>query len=175
MKVFVAGARNITELDFSVQKKLSAMINNGYDIIVGDCFGIDALVQKFCNDFGYRNVTVYASNGHARNNIGNWKVKDIYVPPNIHGFDFYKQKDMAMAIDSDCGFMIWNGESRGTLNNMINLISQEKTVLVYLTTVKKLIVIKSFTELSSLIRRFAPAALKLYVKLSRDSMQLAMY
>lgn len=83
VKVFVAGARNITELDFSVQNKLSAMINNGYDIIVGDCFGIDALVQKFCNDFGYRNVTVYASNGHARNNIGNWKVKDIYVPPNI--------------------------------------------------------------------------------------------
>ena len=175
MKIFVAGARVVTELDFSVQKKLLAIMNKGYDIVVGDCSGVDASVQKFCNSFGYKNVIVYAGNGHARNNIGNWIVKDVYVPSNLHGFDFYKQKDIAMAMDADCGFMIWNGESRGTLNNIINLVSQEKDVLVYMTAVKKMVIIKSFTELSSLIRRYAPEALKTYIKLARDSMQMAMY
>lgn len=175
MKIFVAGARVITDLDLSVQKKLEAIMNKGYDILVGDCSGVDACVQKFCDSFGYKNLTVYAGNGHARNNIGNWAVKVVYVPPNLHGFDFYKQKDMAMATDADCGFMIWNGESRGTLNNIINLVSQEKDVLVYMTAVKKMAIIKSFTELSSLIRLFAPGALKTYIKLAKDSMQIAMY
>ncbi len=175
MKVFIAGARTVNDLDFSVQKKLAAIINKEYDILVGDCSGVDSSVQRFCNNFQYRKVTVYASNGRARNNIGNWNVKAISVSPEVHGFDFYKQKDMAMAMDADCGFMIWNGESRGTLNNMINLISQEKETLVYITTVKKMILLRSFTELSSLIRQYAPNALKTYIKLSKDSMQIAMY
>jgi len=58
---------------------------------------------------------------------------------------------------------------------MINLISQEKETLVYITTVKKMILLRSFTELSSLIRQYAPNALKTYIKLSKDSMQIAMY
>lgn len=69
----------------------------------------------------------------------------------MRGFDFYKQKDMAMANEADYGFMIWDGESRGTLNNVINLISQNKTVLVYLTLSGKMVVVKNFDELSNLV------------------------
>ena len=79
-------------------------------------------------------VTVFASNGEARNNFGQWKVESVPVAGNNKNFDFYTQKDIAMANRADYGFMIWNGESKGTLNNIINLTAQKKACIVYLTT-----------------------------------------
>ena len=69
MKVFIAGARSIKSLDYSVQKRIASICNKGYDILVGDCYGVDVSVQSFCANRIYKNVTVYASNGIARNNI----------------------------------------------------------------------------------------------------------
>ena len=77
-------------------------------------------------------VTVYASNGRARNNVGRWPVKNIPVAPAARGFEFFRQKDIAMANDADIGFMIWDGKSRGTLCNILTLAEQWKRVLVYL-------------------------------------------
>lgn len=68
--------------------------------------------------------------------MGNWRVQKVDVPRNVTGFDFYAQKDIQMSIDADYGLMIWNGKSRGTLNNIINLTNQGKEVLVYITTIK---------------------------------------
>lgn len=34
-----------------------------------------------------------------------------------------------MAKAADYGFMIWNGKSKGTLNNIINLVQYNKNVL----------------------------------------------
>ena len=39
---------------------------------------------------------------------------------------YYRAKDLAMVEDADCGFMIWNGESKGTLNNILNLLYMDK-------------------------------------------------
>lgn len=93
---------------------------------MGDCYGVDTAVQDFFIRLSYNNVTVFASNGKARNNIGNWNVENIHVDSSVKGFDFYKQKDIAMANSADYGFVIWDGSSRGTLNNIINLINQNK-------------------------------------------------
>lgn len=56
----------------------------------------------------------------------------IDASPSAKGFEFYAQKDKAMAKDADFGLMVWDGKSKGTLNNMINLLLQEKSVLLYL-------------------------------------------
>jgi len=131
MKIFIAGARAITRLDDNVKNKLSSICEKGYDVLVGDANGVDSSVQKFYADRKYDNVTVFASNGSARNNLGEWNVENVPVTNNLRGFEFYEQKDIAMANTADYGFMIWNGESKGTLNNILNLISQNKTCGVY--------------------------------------------
>ena len=125
MKIFIAGARAIIQFDDNINSRLFSIFEKGYDVLVGDATGVDSSVQRFFSDKGYKNVTVFASNGKARNNIGDWHVENISADSRLRGFDFYKQKDIAMANSADYGFMIWNGESKGTLNNIINLLTQE--------------------------------------------------
>ena len=36
-----------------------------------------------------------------------------------------------MAKKADIGFMIWNGKSRGTFNNIVNCIKLNKEVIIY--------------------------------------------
>ena len=93
-----------------------------------------------------RNVEIYASNGKVRNNFNNWNVVSVEVENGIKGFDFYVQKDIQMANDADTGFMIWNGESRGTFNNIINLLNQEKKVVLYLVNTMNFYLFKNREE-----------------------------
>ena len=151
MKIFIAGAKAIHRLDDEVIQRLNSIFQKGYDVLVGDCDGVDSSVQKYYADLHYTKVTVYASNGIARNNIGHWNVKAIDVSPTLTGFDFYKQKDIAMAHDADYGFMIWDGQSKGTLNNIVNLLFLDKKVLVYLAPYKKMASIKSFDDMDRLV------------------------
>lgn len=148
MKIFIAGAKSINDLDEPVQKKMLSIYKKNFDVLVGDCYGVDTSVQQFYANLGYNKVLVYASNGKARNNIGHWEIKAISVPHSVRGFDFYKQKDIAMANDADYGLMIWDGKSKGTWNNIVNLVSQNKTVAVYLTQKHKLVVVKTRNDLA---------------------------
>lgn len=151
MKVFIAGARSITTMDSFVTNKLCSIRNKHFDVLVGDCYGIDSVVQSFFAGCSYPKVTVYASNGKARNNVGKWLVKSIYVPSTVRGFDFFRQKDVAMANDADIGFMIWDGESRGTLCNILTLAKRGKTVLVYNPKRQSPIVVRSSYDVEKLI------------------------
>ena len=131
MKIFIAGPRAVRVLPQVVADRMTGLVGKGAMILVGDANGVDYLVQQLFSDINYRNVTVYASNGKARNNIGNWSIKNVPVDKAVTGFDFYAQKDLKMAEDTDYGFMIWNGKSKGTLNNMVNLVNLSKEVLAY--------------------------------------------
>lgn len=65
-----------------------------------------------------------------RNNYSNFHVKNIAVPDGMTGFEFYRQKDIAMANDVDCALMIWDGKSRGTLCNIRDMERLGKEVRV---------------------------------------------
>lgn len=140
--VFIGGARAITHLDQNVQARLQSLIASGCHVVVGDAAGVDKAVQKVLADHKYQSVNVYASNGTVRNNIGDWAVVAIQVSDDVKGFNFYAAKDKAMAKAADIGFMIWNGKSRGTFENIINLASQHKPCLVYHTIKKAFFLIK---------------------------------
>lgn len=137
MKVFIAGPRAIKQLDRNVLKKLNSMSEKECEILIGDASGVDSLTQQYFKSIHYKNVEIYASNGKARNNLNNWNVIDVPVENGVTGFNFYVQKDIQMAKDTDYGFMIWNGESKGTFNNIINLLEQNKKVLLYLFNKEK--------------------------------------
>lgn len=131
MKVFIAGPRAIKELDDNVCKKLENICNKNYEVLIGDANGVDSTVQHFLSKKNYKNVTVFVSGKTIRNNYGNWLVHNVYVDSNIKGFDFYAKKDYEMARNADIGFMIWNGESKGTFNNIMNLLKMNKEVVLY--------------------------------------------
>lgn len=136
-KVFVAGPRAILVLNADVRDRLDSVISQSYTFLVGDSNGVDKAVQRHLAEKQYKNVIVYFSGKMARNNLGNWTVKSVEVADGVKGFDFYAAKDMEMAKDADYGFMIWNGKSKGTLNDLINLIDLGKKSLLYFVPHKK--------------------------------------
>ena len=151
MKVFIAGPRAVRELDENVVKKLDNICKKDYEILVGDASGIDSTVQEYLKSTDYKNVVVYASNGRARNNLNHWNVVDVKVDENIKGFDFYVQKDIQMAKDADAGFMVWNGESKGTFNNILNLLGQQKRVFLYFVNTMTFYLFKTKEEFERFI------------------------
>ena len=165
VKVFIGGARGIKHFNDEVKSKLHAIAKREVEVLLGDASGVDYAVQDFFKKIGYKKIVIYASGGKVRNNIGDWEVVSITVDENVYGYEFYKQKDIAMANDSDYGFMIWNGKSRGTLNNMVNLTKQKKTCMVYLEPKNKIFTLEKDTDLQALLLECPENTNKNYNKL----------
>lgn len=151
MKVFIAGPRAISKLTIPIKERLNNIYNKNLTVIIGDANGVDKAVQQYLHELNYPNVSIFSSQGKVRNNIGNWPVKTVEVPSNVKGFEFYAAKDLRMAEYADYGFMIWNGKSRGTLNNMINLLNMNKKILLYFTPRKDFYCINNYDKLKKIM------------------------
>lgn len=136
-KVFVGGSRRISRLNEQVRRRLDRIIEKNLTVLVGDANGADKAVQKYLAERNYENVVVYCMGGACRNNVGHWDKRQIQSDPKKRGWEHYAQKDAAMAKDASYGFMLWDGISRGTLNNLLNLVHDGKTTLVYFGPEKK--------------------------------------
>lgn len=149
MKVFISGSKHINELDDKAKEIINSYINNGDEILVGDddC-GIDTLIQSCIKT--YENVTVYAPFKSARMNMGSWDVKR-NEKGGVGRSTRWVNHESLMAVEADCGFMIWNGRSVDAFINMINLTSLKKPVLVYNTETKELTEIESYARLESIL------------------------
>ncbi len=150
MIVFIGGSISVKYLEYEVQDELDKIMQGELEILVGDAYGVDSLIQKYCYENGYDNVKVYASNGKARNNIGSWKIEAVYVPSCITGREFYTQKDIEMSAVCDYGFMIWDGKSKGTLANIERLVMCRKGCKVYLSAKRRITDINDLKDLKQL-------------------------
>ena len=56
-----------------------------------------------------------------------------------------------MVDDADYGLMLWDGESKGTLNSVINMIRQNKSVVVYLAPKKVFQNLRSPEDVAALL------------------------
>jgi hypothetical protein len=129
--VFIGGSRRLTRINDVIRGRLDAIVEGDLAVIVGDANGADRTVQAFLADRHYPNVTVYHSGRQSRNNVGAWPAKPVEAKSAKKDFAFYAAKDRAMADAADYGFMLWDGESKGTLNNIFNLLELGKKVVVY--------------------------------------------
>ena len=133
MKVFIGGSKTVTSLNDEIRKVIDTFCEQNAEILIGDCFGADKLVQRYLHEKGYRNVTVYVSGSKVRNNVGGFRTVFVDVPDGSKGYGFDAEKDKQMVLTADTGLMIWNGKSRGTRNNIMWLKSMNKPCLIYPT------------------------------------------
>jgi hypothetical protein len=145
--VFIAGSRAVSRLNAQVKERLDSIMKQNLTVLIGDANGADKAVQGYLAKCHYRNVVVYSMQP-CRNNLGDWPTRSHTAAMGAkRDRHYYGIKDMAMATDADCGFMLWDGISKGTLTNIVNLLNAKKKALLYLGPKKSFFKLHAFKEL----------------------------
>ena len=129
-KVFISGSIHISSLPPQAIEKIDSIISQNLDVLIGDAKGVDLAVQKYLYKKNYKNVTVYYAGSEIRNNVGQWRTKNVLPENGEKGRDLYTLKDRLMAKDTDYGLMVWDSESKGTLNNILLMDKLNKKFVV---------------------------------------------
>lgn len=149
--IFIGGSRKIRHLTQPVLQRLDNIITNQFTVLVGDASGVDVQVQTYLVAHNYRNVTVFCTGHSCRNNIGQWETRNVAVEKGSKGFDFYAVKDLAMAKEANYGLMIWDAKSKGTLNNILNLLRLDKKTVVYFAPTHSFQTVRTADDLQNLL------------------------
>jgi hypothetical protein len=152
MNVFFGGSRAVTKLDSQLRARIDDFIRRGDTILIGDAKGADKAVQQYLATRGYRNVIVFCMK-ECRNNIGQWPTRNVKPPSSRKDFNYYAAKDILMAQEANCGVMLWDAKSKGTLQNMLNLVGAGKRTLVYFAPTTDFHVLASEQDLQTLLAR----------------------
>ena len=163
-KVFIGGSRRITRLNKSILDRTDEIVKKGHTVLVGDANGSDKLMQKYFTDKHYSHVIVFCAGNLCRNNLGNWTVRFIQSERTEKDFDFYATKDLEMSKEATYGLMLWDGKSSGTLNNILNLLEQNKEVQVYFSPKKLVIKLNKSRDLMHLVKNCDSSSLARFEK-----------
>jgi len=139
-----------------MKKRLDNVIASRHQVIVGDANGADRAVQKHLFDASYSNVTVFCSGNAPRNNLGSWSTHRVYVPKGTKGFQFHAAKDREMALEADFGLMIWDGQSPGTVLNVLRLVQAGKISVLFNVPEKTAVNVKTVEQYREFIRHCHP-------------------
>jgi hypothetical protein len=150
-KAFIGGSRQIMQLPDEVKARIDTMIEKGFQILVGDANGADKAVQRYLADKSYPDVLVHCMKDHCRNNVGKWPTREVDAGRGAKGFDYYSLKDRAMAEAAEYGLMLWDGKSKGTVNNVVNLSRDHKPVVVYVAPTRQFRTVMTFDDLRDLL------------------------
>lgn len=154
MKVFIGGSRKISRINQDIKIRIDNLIKSNSIILIGDANGVDKSIQAYLKSKNYQIVYIYCVNNECRNNLGGWDVRYTRYDSSKKDYQYFSSKDIKMANETEFGFMIWDGESKGTLNNIINLIRQNKKILLYFSPKKAFYNISNFTDLNSVFPKF---------------------
>ena len=128
--IFLGGSKIINYLLPAIDEKIIEFMNLGHNIIIGDCMGADLQMQKVLEENNFKKVVVYYSGDRPRFNLGNWKTKQVSSNKYLSDYERQKLKDNQMAIDCDFGYMLLNGQTKGTMANINELLEQNKICYV---------------------------------------------
>jgi hypothetical protein len=156
--VFIAGSMNIKHLDSAFMDRLDHVIGLKLDIVVGDADGVDTSVQEYLVQHSAASVTVFCSGTMPRNNIGGWRVKTVKSAHKAGSRAFFTEKDVEMARSADCGLMLWDAKSTGTLSNVIELLAQKKKSVVFVNKAKVFVIVGEAAQLEHLLAFMSEAA-----------------
>ncbi|MCD6492753.1 MAG: hypothetical protein J7K36_02985 [Archaeoglobaceae archaeon] len=147
-KVFISGSISIKKLPKEVLKSIDKIISQEFEILIGDANGVDKLVQYYCLEKQYFNVTVYSIFDKPRNKASEkFGFKKILVDPTIKKeVEKQKQKDEAMTKDCNYCLIIWDGKSKGSYSNILRAIELKKKTKVFLTPKNKFLELKKINK-----------------------------
>ena len=128
MKLFISGSKSISILSDEVKAILDKYIALDTEFLVGDCYGVDAAVQKYLASKGYNNISIYCSGETPRNNfVTGARVRSCAeASKGLTGSAFHYVKDIQMANDCDQAIMVWDGKSKGTGENIRRIKEMRK-------------------------------------------------
>jgi hypothetical protein len=179
-KIFIGGSRKISRLNAEVRCRLDRIFEQALHVMVGDANGADKSVQAYFKNKNYGFVEVFCAGKTCRNNVGQWPTRMISAE-NLKGFDFYAAKDRVMADEATHGLMIWDGESIGTLMNVVRLIRGKKPVAVFVQPAKKFVDLHNAEEFryflvdyGSEVRTKLESQAASELKLIRDQSQISL-
>src|SRR5713226_2666163 len=159
-KVFIAGSRRLSKLSKDVKRRIDNIVDRGLTVIIGDANGVDKTVQKYLSAKHYSNVVVFCMEGGCRNNVGMWPTRTIAASdPGRKDFAYFATKDRAMAEEADYGLMLWDGQSRGTLTSIIDLVRKGKPVVLYISADKAFYTLRESADLATLNEHVGSTAL----------------
>lgn len=141
--VFISGSLSITSLPDPVKQRLAIILDRGLPVLIGDARGADRSVQRFLSARNASAIIVYYSGNGPRNNVGKWPVLNIPSSAAKGTAAYHAPKDRAMAEDASCGFVLWDGRSRGSLANIHNLVERGRFVLIWLAPEQRFITLRS--------------------------------
>ena len=132
MKIFISGSKSISKLPELAKAFIDQFIENGDEILIGDCYGVDAVVQKYLEAKEFNNTTIYCSGITPRNNfVSAAKIHSCTeAAKGLTGSEFQYVKDIQMAADCDQALMIWDGISKGTAENLKRIKEMAKPFVV---------------------------------------------
>jgi hypothetical protein len=150
LKVFLGGSIRLNALPAPVKQLIAEEVSRGSSFAVGDAAGIDLAFQHFLKSQSVKALTVFHSD-QLRNNAGNWPTEFVQSDLKSSGKDKFTVKDRKMAELADCGIMVWDGKSPGTLANVIDLLQQEKPCQIFISPRVELYLLTSVKELESIL------------------------
>ena len=159
-KVFFGGSRKLSRLNREIKEHADNIIVKNIEVLIGDANGADKAMQKYLAEKGYKKVIVYCMVDNCRNNLGKWQTTTITSNRNKKDFSYYEAKDKEMSEQADYGFMLWDGKSKGTLNNIINLLQHNKSVLVYFSPIKEFFTLSNSPDLEKLLQKCDPTTVQ---------------
>jgi hypothetical protein len=151
--VFLSGSRKISRLNDEIRLRLKTITSKEFKVVVGDANGADKALQSYLADIHYEHVTVFCAGDVCRNNVGAWVQKNIEVDHKLKGRDFYAEKDKAMAAAADYGFVLWDGRSAGSINNVLEMMKNGKPVVIYFSPDKSFHALKEASDVKKLMQR----------------------
>lgn len=150
-RVFIGGSRRVSRLSADVRKRIDRIIGKQLAVVIGDANGADRAVQRYLKERGYERVEVFSSDATPRNNVGSWPVRVVRPAHSKRDFDYYATKDRAMASEATVGLMLWDGQSRGTLMNILRLATQSKPTVVYVGPKSAFVDVRTPSDFDALV------------------------
>lgn len=155
-KVFFGGSRRLSRLNAEVRARIDNVLSKSFDVLIGDANGADKAIQDYLARKQHPNVTVFCAGTVCRNNLGRWKIEYVATGQGRPDFRHYAEKDAQMVNQADYGFFLWDGKSKGTLNNIVRLVERGRPSLVYLSPRKVFVTIKDKDDLNDMISQLEP-------------------
>ncbi|RYM10690.1 hypothetical protein [Sphingobium cupriresistens] len=149
--VFISGSLSITSLPAPVIARIEAILERRLPVLIGDARGADRTVQRFLCERNIDAVEVYCSGEGPRNNLGQWPTRNIPSSGPKGTGAYHTPKDKAMASYASCGFVIWDGRSRGSLANIHRLAARRCFILIWFGPEERFVTLRSDSDRDSFL------------------------